>query len=89
VDAWRSVLGPADIDRRTVQVDLLPAEIHQLTDPQGVTEGHQDQQPIAARVTALTSSSHQLVDLLLGEVLAAAIVGVLAATTFNCRHFSL
>ena len=62
MDAGRAVLSAADIEGRAVQVNLLPANVDQLANPQGMTEGHQDQQPIAARVSALTSGSHQLVE---------------------------
>jgi hypothetical protein len=41
-------------------------------------EGHQDQQPVADRVAAVGSSSDQLVDLGLRQVLALPVIGVLA-----------
>jgi hypothetical protein len=36
VDAWRPVLGAADIDGRAIEVNLLPAKIDQLANPQGM-----------------------------------------------------
>jgi hypothetical protein len=46
MDARRAVLGAADIDGRTIQMNLLPAKIDQLACPQRMSESHQDQQPI-------------------------------------------
>jgi hypothetical protein len=42
MDARRAVLGAADIDSRGVEMDLLPANVHQLADPQRMPKGHQD-----------------------------------------------
>ena len=63
MDAWRAVLGPADINSRGIKMDLLPANVDQLAHPERMPERHQDQQPIAARIAALASSSQQLLDL--------------------------
>jgi len=52
-----------------------------------MAERHQDQQPVADGVAAVTGSSQQLLDLGLGEVLALPVVGVLAATATNCRLY--
>jgi len=62
-------------------VNLLPAKIDELADPQCMPEGHQDQQPIAAGIAALASGGHQLVDLWFGQVFALPIFGVLCPTT--------
>ena len=34
VNAWRAVLGAADIDGCAIQMNLLPAKIHKLANPQ-------------------------------------------------------
>jgi hypothetical protein len=70
-------------------MDLLPAKIDQLAHPQGVAEGHRDQQPIANRVAAVAGGLDQALDLGLGELFALAIFGVLAPATLNCRLFRL
>jgi hypothetical protein len=87
VDSRSTILGAADVDGRSVEMDLLPAEGHQLADPQRVPECHEDQQPIADRVAAVPGSGQQLIDLSLSQVLALPIVGVLGTTTTNCRLF--
>jgi hypothetical protein len=87
MDARRAVLGAADIDGRAIQVNLLPAKINELAHPQCVAEGHQDQQPIAAKVAAFTRGGHQLVDLGFGQVFALPVISVFGPTTTNCRLF--
>jgi hypothetical protein len=44
VDARRAVLGAADMDGRGIEINLLPADVDQLADPQCMPEGHEDQQ---------------------------------------------
>jgi hypothetical protein len=63
MNARRAILGAADIDSRGIEVDLLPADIDQLTHPQGVPECHQDQQPIADWVAAVAGGGNQAIDL--------------------------
>jgi hypothetical protein len=89
VDTGRAILGAGDVDRRRIEMDLLPTDVDQLANPQGVTEGQQDQQPVARRVSAGTGRVHQHVNLGLGQILALPIVGVLSPTTANCRLFRL
>jgi hypothetical protein len=50
-------------------------------------EGHQDQQPVADRVAAVTGDRQQLVYLGFGQILALPVFGVLGSTTTNCRLF--
>jgi hypothetical protein len=76
VDARRATLGAADVDGGGVEVDLLPTQARQLADPRGVTEGHEDQQPIAARVAAVAGGGEQRVDLALRQKLALPIIRV-------------
>ena len=52
-------------------------------------EGHEDEEPVAARVAAVAGSGQQAVDLALRQVLALPVIGVLGPTTANCRLFSL
>jgi hypothetical protein len=40
VVARRAVLGTGDADGRGVEMNLLPAKIHQLADPQRMPERH-------------------------------------------------
>ena len=63
MDGGRAVLGAADVDGRSIESDLLPTKVDELADPQRMPEGHQDQQPVADRVAAVTSGGQQLVDL--------------------------
>ena len=75
VDARRAVLGAANVDSRGIEVNLLPANVDQLADPQCVPEGHEDQQPVAPRVAAVAGSGHQAIDLALRQVLALPVIG--------------
>src|SRR5262245_40592724 len=89
VDSWSTILGAADIDGRSIEMDLLPAEGHQLTDPQRVPECHEDQQSVANRVAAITGGRQQLLDLGLRQVLTLPVISVLGAAATNCRLFRL
>jgi hypothetical protein len=89
VDARRTVLGAADMDGRGIEIDLLPANVDKLADPQCMPEGHEDQQPIAGRVTTVAGSGQQAIDLALRQVLALPVIRVLSPTTANCRLFRL
>jgi hypothetical protein len=55
-------------------------------DPQGMPEGHKDEQPIPDWVAAVAGSSHQAIDLALCQVLA---LPVISPTSANCRLFRL
>ena len=66
MDSRSTVLGSTDMDSRGVEVDLLPAKVDKLTDSEGVPECHEDQEPIADRVAAVTGGGDQAVDLALG-----------------------
>src|SRR6185436_4122831 len=89
MDARRAVLGPADVDSRGIEINLLPANVDQLADPQRMPEGHEDEQTIADRVAAVAGSGQQAIDLALRQVLALPVIGVLGPTTANCRLFRL
>ena len=89
MDARSAVLGAADMDGRGIEIDLLPAKVDQLADPQGMPERYKNQQPIADRVAAVAGSGQQAVDLAFGQVLALPVIGILAPTTANCRLFRL
>jgi len=89
MDARCAVLGPTDVNGGRVEMDLLPAKVDQLANPQRMSECHQDQQPIADRIAAIAGRGQQLIDLSLSQVLALPIVGVLGTTTANCRLFRL
>src|SRR6476659_4166656 len=89
VDARSAVLGTADMDGRGIEIDLLPSKVDKLADPQGMPEGHEDQQPIADRVATVAGNSQQAVDLAFGQVLALPVIGIFASTPANCRLFRL
>src|SRR3954454_18951205 len=42
VNAGRAVLGALDVDGRAIEVNLLPAKIDQLANPQCMPERHKD-----------------------------------------------
>src|SRR3954452_12611009 len=53
VNARRAVLGAADMDGRAVQIDLLPADVGELADPERMPKRYEDQQPVAGWVAAI------------------------------------
>ena len=86
VDARRAVLGAADVDGRGIKVNLLPANVDQLTDPQRMPEGQEDQQPVARRVAAVAGSVHQRGNLALCQILALPVIGVLGQAAGGGRR---
>ena len=47
MSSWQSFFHAVDIKEPLGEVDLLPPEMHRFTDPQGVSEHHQDEGVIA------------------------------------------
>jgi hypothetical protein len=72
MDAWRAILGPADIDSRGIKMDLLPSDIDQLANPQCMPEGHEDQQPVADHSESVRSVWYRLT----GRLCCCRVVGV-------------
>src|SRR6516162_1360312 len=59
-----AALQPVNMHATELQVDLIPAQRHQLADAQSVTIGEQDHRRVAMAVaTPSASRHHQLVDL--------------------------
>lgn len=44
---WQALFQAVDIEEPLREVDLFPAEMHRFTDPQGVSEHHQNEGIIA------------------------------------------
>ena len=65
-----------------VEVDLIPAQVDQLTDPQAVPIGDEDHGGVAVTPAVLAGRLDQLLDLGLGQVLAGPQFGV----GTRCRH---
>src|SRR5262249_61199625 len=68
VDACRAVLGPPDVYRGGLEVELLDREGDQLGDPQGVPERQKDEQLVPNRVAVLARRLAELLDLGFGQV---------------------
>ena len=82
----RAALDPADVQRGAVEVDLIPAQVHQLAHPQAMAIGDQDHGGIAVAPAVALGGLDQLLDLGLGQVLAGP-VGVGAPCRGNCSFF--
>jgi hypothetical protein len=83
--AGGACLGPADVQDAAIEIDLVPAQLHQLGRSQAVAEGQEDHRgvPVAAR------RLDQALDLDLGEMLSGAIFAVgPAQRRLNCRIFA-
>src|SRR5262245_61919381 len=68
VDAWRAVLGPPDVYRGGLEVELLDREPDQLGDPQCVLECQKDEQLVPDRIAVLRGRLAQAVDLRVSQV---------------------
>jgi hypothetical protein len=79
--ARRAVLGAGDVDGRGVEMNPFPAQAHQLANPQGMPERHEDQQSVPNRVSTLASGVHQLGNLGFRQILALPVIGVLGPST--------
>src|SRR5262249_24068889 len=93
-----ALLNPADVQHGVFEVDLLPAQVHQLGGPQTMPEGQQDHGGVAMAPAVVPGSLNQPLDLALGQVLAGTIGGMglrtgkatvrftlAGPTTFRCR----
>ena len=69
VDAISAALEPANDDGPLRQVDVIPAQIASLGDPQTVAVDDQSDQPIPVTVPVALERGQQLVHLGLGQVL--------------------
>ena len=66
----RALLDPADMQAGMGEVDLIPAQVDQLADPQAVAIGDQDHGRVPVAPAVLAGRLDQLLDLGLGQVLA-------------------
>src|SRR6266536_3756835 len=69
----RACLGPADVQDAHLEIDLLPAQIHELGRPEPVAEGQEDHRGVAMARGRMDQS----LDLGLGQVLARPVLDVL------------
>ena len=69
-----------------VVLDLVPAQIDQLTDPQTMTIGHQDHGGVAVTVAVVLGLVDQTRDLGLGQIFARAQLGIRPPAA-NCSLF--
>ena len=66
-------LGPANVQGGGLEVDLIPAQIDKLTDPQAVAVGHEDHGRITVTPAVVSGGLDQLLDLGGGEMFTRAI----------------
>ena len=85
VHAGGAALAPTDVQDRAIEIDLIPAQVHDLGRAQPVPEGDQDHGRIAVPVAVLPRRSHQRLDLLLGQVFAGSQVAFLARRGITVR----
>jgi len=76
VDRGYPALQPLDVQPAVGQIDLLPSQRAQFGCPQPVSECQQDHGGVAVSVPVVYGYLHQALDLPLGEVLAAPIIGI-------------
>ena len=73
--AGRALLDPAHVKRPRGELDLVPAQVHQLRRPQPVPIGHERHRGVPVPPTVLPGRVHQPLDLGLRQVLAGAQLG--------------
>ena len=83
----RALLDPAHVQRGRGELDLVPAQVHQLGGPQAVPVGHQDHRGVAVAPAVLPGRVHQPLDLGLGQVLAGAQLAVGEPLRGNCSIY--
>jgi hypothetical protein len=88
VNVRRAVLSAADVDGGGIKVNLLPANVDKLADPQRVPEGHGDEQTVADRVAAIAGGGLQGVDFALRQILALSIISVLGPAATSLANSS-
>src|SRR5262249_12384778 len=71
-----ALFDSADVQDGVFEVDLLPAQVHQLGGPQTMPEGQQDHGGVAMAPAVVSGGLNQPLDLALGQVLAGPIGGV-------------
>jgi len=69
-------LGPPDVQERVGEVDLVPAQVHQLTHSETMAIRDQDHGGVAVPPTAPAGHLEQLLDLGLGQVFPGAELGI-------------
>jgi hypothetical protein len=87
--AWYAVFDAARVQDRTAKVDLIPAQIAQLSGAQTMAVGHEDHGCVAVTMAIAASGLNQLLDLARREVLAGANRDVLRPPRRNCSYFAV
>jgi hypothetical protein len=77
-----ALLDPANMQTSMGEIDLVPAEIHQLADPQAVAISDQDHGGIAMAPAVVAGCLDQLLDLGASQMFPGSIGGI--RTPFRC-----
>ena len=85
--AGRALLDPAHVKRPRGELDLVPAQVHQLGGPQAVPIGHKHHRGVPVAPAVLPGGVHQPLDLGLGQVLAGAQLAVGRPLRGNCSIY--
>ena len=70
VNAIDAALEAPDVQIALAPVDLVPAQVDQLADPQAMPVSDQDHQAVAMTVVVLPSRLHEPLDFVSGQILA-------------------
>src|SRR5262249_46471843 len=71
-----AALEPANVEVRSIEIDLRPLQGHQLAHTQTVPIAHQDHGAVPVTVPVFAGGLHELLDLGRGQVLASPVFGV-------------
>src|SRR5215467_9055096 len=80
-------LDSAHVQDRGFEVDLIPAQVHQLSCPQAVSVSDQDHGGVALTPAVAPGGGHKFLNLALRQVLASAQVAIGAPPGCNCSFY--
>jgi hypothetical protein len=87
VDTRSTLFDPTDVQRGRPEVQLIPAHVHQLGDPEAVAVGHEDHGGVPVAVAVALGRVHELLDLGLRQIFPSANVAVGASLGRNCSFY--
>src|SRR5262245_18261410 len=88
MDAGRAILAPADVQDGHLELDLLPAQVTELSRSQAMAEGQTEHRAVPMALPIALGGLDQKLDLVLGEVLAGAVVGIGSPPSRYCPLFA-
>ena len=86
MDGRRPLLDPPYVEPPVPEVDLVPAQVHELADPQPVAISYEDHGGVAVSPAVVPGRPDQAIDLGLGQVFPRPIGGVRLPAGPHCSN---